>query len=88
MTAVGSVKMQPPWESPALAAVAAVMAADGALRRSPSAREHGLEQLLVPPRPRLRDLPALLRSGLILRRKRGAAGRQGNFINSQNRNFL
>ncbi|CAI9181267.1 unnamed protein product [Rangifer tarandus platyrhynchus] len=57
--------MQPPWESPALARVAAVMVADGALRRSPSPRE-----------PRLRDLPALLRSGLILRRKRGAAGGQ------------
>ncbi|XP_005205346.3 rap guanine nucleotide exchange factor 5 isoform X1 [Bos indicus x Bos taurus] len=72
--AVGSVKMQPPCESPALAAVAAVAAADGALRRSPSAREPEREQLPVPPRPRLRDLPALLRSGLTLRRKRSAAG--------------
>ncbi|KAG5210207.1 hypothetical protein JEQ12_015401, partial [Ovis aries] len=72
--AVGSVKMQPPCESPALAAVAAVAAADGALRRSPSAREPEREQLPVAPRPRLRDLPALLRSGLTLRRKRSAAG--------------
>uniref|UniRef100_A0A8C6G491 Rap guanine nucleotide exchange factor 5 n=1 Tax=Moschus moschiferus TaxID=68415 RepID=A0A8C6G491_MOSMO len=72
--AVGSVKMQPPCESPALAAVAAVAAADGALRRSPSAREPEREQPPVPPRPRLRDLPALLRSGLTLRRKRSAAG--------------
>uniref|UniRef100_A0A8C3VMT6 Rap guanine nucleotide exchange factor 5 n=1 Tax=Catagonus wagneri TaxID=51154 RepID=A0A8C3VMT6_9CETA len=72
--AVGSVKMQPPCESPALAAAAAVAAADGALRRSPSAREPEREQLPVPPRPRLRDLPALLRSGLTLRRKRSAAG--------------
>ncbi|KAI5250864.1 Rap Guanine Nucleotide Exchange Factor 4 [Manis pentadactyla] len=69
--AVGSVKMQPPCESPALAA--AVAAADGALRRSPSAREPEREQLSAP-RPRLRDLPALLRSGLTLRRKRSAAG--------------
>uniref|UniRef100_A0A8D0Y8P7 Rap guanine nucleotide exchange factor 5 n=1 Tax=Sus scrofa TaxID=9823 RepID=A0A8D0Y8P7_PIG len=72
--AVGSVKMQPPCESPALAAAAAVAAADGALRRSPSARDPEREQLPVPPRPRLRDLPALLRSGLTLRRKRSAAG--------------
>ncbi|XP_012907126.2 rap guanine nucleotide exchange factor 5 isoform X2 [Mustela nigripes] len=72
--AVGSVKMQPPCESPALAAAAAVAAADGALRRSPSAREQEREQPLAPPRPRLRDLPALLRSGLTLRRKRSAAG--------------
>ncbi|XP_072820966.1 rap guanine nucleotide exchange factor 5 isoform X2 [Vicugna pacos] len=73
--AVGSVKMQPPCESPALAAVAAAAAAaDGALRRSPSAREPEREQLPAPPRPRLRDLPALLRSGLTLRRKRSAAG--------------
>ncbi|XP_030788917.1 rap guanine nucleotide exchange factor 5 [Rhinopithecus roxellana] len=69
--AVGSIKMQPPCESPALAAAAAVVAADGALRRSPSAREPEREQSL---RPRLRDLPALLRSGLTLRRKRSAAG--------------
>ncbi|XP_057586794.1 rap guanine nucleotide exchange factor 5 isoform X2 [Hippopotamus amphibius kiboko] len=66
--AVGSVKMQPPCESPAVAA------ADGALRRSPSAREPEREPVPVPPRPRLRDLPALLRSGLTLRRKRSAAG--------------
>ncbi|XP_061054487.1 rap guanine nucleotide exchange factor 5 [Eubalaena glacialis] len=72
--AVGSVKMQPPCESPALAAAAAVAAADGAFRRSPSAREPEREPLQVPPRPRLRDLPALLRSGLTLRRKRSAAG--------------
>ncbi|XP_059027316.1 rap guanine nucleotide exchange factor 5 isoform X1 [Mustela lutreola] len=72
--AVGSVKMQQPCESPALAAAAAVAAADGALRRSPSAREQEREQPLAPPRPRLRDLPALLRSGLTLRRKRSAAG--------------
>ncbi|XP_064343582.1 rap guanine nucleotide exchange factor 5 isoform X2 [Camelus dromedarius] len=73
--AVGSVKMQTPCESPALAAVAAAAAAaDGALRRSPSAREPEREQLPAPPRPRLRDLPALLRSGLTLRRKRSAAG--------------
>ena len=43
--AVGSVKMQPPCESPALAAVAAVAAADGALRRSPSARDPEREHL-------------------------------------------
>ncbi|XP_065740055.1 rap guanine nucleotide exchange factor 5 [Phocoena phocoena] len=72
--AVGSVKMQPPCESPALAAAAAVAAADGAFRRSPSAREPEREPLQLPPRPRLRDLPALLRSGLTLRRKRSAAG--------------
>ncbi|XP_077915487.1 rap guanine nucleotide exchange factor 5 isoform X1 [Halichoerus grypus] len=72
--AVGSVKMQPPCESPALAAAAAVAAADGALRRSPGAREQEREQPPAPPRPRLRDLPALLRSGLTLRRKRSAAG--------------
>ncbi|XP_060488668.2 rap guanine nucleotide exchange factor 5 isoform X1 [Panthera onca] len=72
--AVGSVKMQPPCESPALAAAAAAVAADGALRRSPSAREQEREQPPAPPRPRLRDLPALLRSGLTLRRKRSAAG--------------
>lgn len=66
--AVGSVKMQPPCESPAVAA------ADGAFRRSPSAREPEREPLQLPPRPRLRDLPALLRSGLTLRRKRSAAG--------------
>ncbi|XP_049750448.1 rap guanine nucleotide exchange factor 5 isoform X1 [Elephas maximus indicus] len=70
--AVGSVKMQPPCESPALAA--AVAAADGALRRSPSAREREREQPPAPLRPRLKDLPALLRSGLTLRRKRSAAG--------------
>ncbi|XP_053783334.1 rap guanine nucleotide exchange factor 5 isoform X1 [Desmodus rotundus] len=57
--AVGSVKMQPPCESPAL-------------RRSPSAREH--EQPPASLRPRLKDLPALLRSGLTLRRKRSVAG--------------
>ncbi|XP_019583102.2 rap guanine nucleotide exchange factor 5 isoform X3 [Rhinolophus sinicus] len=72
--AVGSVKMQPPCESPALAAAAAVAAADSALRRSPSAREPELEQPPASLRPRLRDLPALLRSGLTLRRKRSAAG--------------
>ncbi|XP_059964400.1 rap guanine nucleotide exchange factor 5 [Mesoplodon densirostris] len=72
--AVGSVKMQPPCESPALAAAAAVAAADGAFRRSPSAREPEREPLQLPPRPRLRDLPALLRSGLTLRRKRSATG--------------
>ncbi|XP_037364866.1 rap guanine nucleotide exchange factor 5 isoform X1 [Talpa occidentalis] len=72
--AVDSVKMQPPCESPALASVAAVAAADGALRRSPSAREPDREQPPAPLRPRLRDLPALLRSGLTLRRKRSAAG--------------
>ncbi|KAM9650592.1 rap guanine nucleotide exchange factor 5 [Trichechus inunguis] len=70
--AVGSVKMQPPCESPALAA--AVAAGDGALRRSPSAREREREQPPAPLRPRLKDLPALLRSGLTLRRKRSAAG--------------
>ncbi|XP_029423444.1 rap guanine nucleotide exchange factor 5 isoform X3 [Nannospalax galili] len=71
--AVGSVKMQPPCESPALASAATGTPADGPLRRSPSAREPERE----PPsslRPRLRDLPALLRSGLTLRRKRSAAG--------------
>ncbi|KAF6086710.1 Rap guanine nucleotide exchange factor 5 [Phyllostomus discolor] len=57
--AVGSVKMQPPCESPAL-------------RRSPSARE--CEQPPASLRPRLKDLPALLRSGLTLRRKRSVAG--------------
>ncbi|XP_036992178.2 rap guanine nucleotide exchange factor 5 [Artibeus jamaicensis] len=57
--AVGSVKMQPPCESPAL-------------RRSPSARER--EQPPASLRPRLKDLPALLRSGLTLRRKRSVAG--------------
>ncbi|XP_024213533.2 rap guanine nucleotide exchange factor 5 isoform X2 [Pan troglodytes] len=72
--AVGSVKMQPPCESPALAAAAAVVAADGPLRRSPSAREPEREQPPASLRPRLRDLPALLRSGLTLRRKRSAAG--------------
>lgn len=66
--------MQPPCESPALAAAAAVVAADGALRRSPSAREPEREQPPASLRPRLRDLPALLRSGLTLRRKRSAAG--------------
>uniref|UniRef100_A0A8D2DF66 Rap guanine nucleotide exchange factor 5 n=1 Tax=Sciurus vulgaris TaxID=55149 RepID=A0A8D2DF66_SCIVU len=70
--AVGSVKMQPPCENPALAA--AVAAADSALRRSPSAREQEREQPPASLRPRLRDLPALLRSGLTLRRKRSAAG--------------
>ncbi|XP_048195667.1 rap guanine nucleotide exchange factor 5 isoform X2 [Perognathus longimembris pacificus] len=72
--AVGSVKMQPPCESPALAAVAAVAAADGALRRSPSARDPERETPAASLRPRLKDLPALLRSGLTLRRKRSAAG--------------
>ncbi|XP_058382990.1 rap guanine nucleotide exchange factor 5 isoform X2 [Diceros bicornis minor] len=72
--AVGSVKMQAPCESPALAAAAVAAAADGALRRSPSAREPEREQPPAPPRPRLRDLPALLRSGLTLRRKRSVAG--------------
>ncbi|XP_042637534.1 rap guanine nucleotide exchange factor 5 [Orycteropus afer afer] len=74
--AVGSVKMQPPCESPALAAAVAVTAADGTLRRSPSAREQEREreQQPAPLRPRLKDLPALLRSGLTLRRKRSAAG--------------
>ncbi|EAW93748.1 hCG2024652 [Homo sapiens] len=66
--------MQPPCESPALAAAAAVVAADGPLRRSPSAREPEREQPPASLRPRLRDLPALLRSGLTLRRKRSAAG--------------
>uniref|UniRef100_UPI004038E1C0 rap guanine nucleotide exchange factor 5-like isoform X1 n=1 Tax=Callospermophilus lateralis TaxID=76772 RepID=UPI004038E1C0 len=70
--AVGSVKMQPPCESPALAA--AVAAADRALRCSPSAREPEREQPPASLRPRLKDLPALLRSGLTLRRKRSAAG--------------
>ncbi|XP_069852207.1 rap guanine nucleotide exchange factor 5 isoform X1 [Dipodomys merriami] len=72
--AVGSVKMQPPCESPALAAAAAAVAADGALRRSPSAREPEREPPAASLRPRLKDLPALLRSGLTLRRKRSAAG--------------
>ena len=49
------------------------MAADGALRHSPSEREHGFQQLLVPPRPGLRDMPALLRGGLTLRWKRDVA---------------
>ncbi|VTJ83306.1 Hypothetical predicted protein, partial [Marmota monax] len=65
-------KMQPPCENPALAA--AVAAADSALRRSPSAREPEREQPPASLRPRLKDLPALLRSGLTLRRKRSAAG--------------
>uniref|UniRef100_A0A8C6HFM2 Rap guanine nucleotide exchange factor 5 n=1 Tax=Mus spicilegus TaxID=10103 RepID=A0A8C6HFM2_MUSSI len=69
--AVGSVKMQPPCESPALASAAP---ADGPLRRSPSAREPEREPPAASLRPRLRDLPALLRSGLTLRRKRSAAG--------------
>lgn len=69
--AVGSVKMQPPCESPALASAAP---ADGPLRRSPSARESEREPPAASLRPRLRDLPALLRSGLTLRRKRNAAG--------------
>ncbi|XP_036061697.1 rap guanine nucleotide exchange factor 5 isoform X2 [Onychomys torridus] len=69
--AVGSVKMQPPCESPALASAAL---ADGPLRRSPSAREPEREPPAASLRPRLRDLPALLRSGLTLRRKRSAAG--------------
>lgn len=69
--AVGSVKMQPPCESPALASAAP---ADGPLRRSPSAREPEREPTAASLRPRLRDLPALLRSGLTLRRKRSAAG--------------
>ncbi|KAM5271910.1 rap guanine nucleotide exchange factor 5 isoform 2-T2 [Ctenodactylus gundi] len=69
--AVGSVRMQPPCESPALATAAA---ADGPLSRSPSAREPEREQPPATLRPRLRDLPALLRSGLTLRRKRSAAG--------------
>ncbi|CAK6434476.1 unnamed protein product [Pipistrellus nathusii] len=77
--AVGSVKMQPPpCESPALARAVAAAAADSALRRSPSAREPEPEpepeQPAAPPRPRLRDLPALLRSGLTLRRKRSVGG--------------
>ncbi|XP_051033785.1 rap guanine nucleotide exchange factor 5 [Phodopus roborovskii] len=67
--AVGSVKMQPPCESPALASAAP---ADGPLRRSPSTGEP--EPPATSLRPRLRDLPALLRSGLTLRRKRSAAG--------------
>lgn len=71
--AVGSVKMQPPCESPALAAVAAVAAADGALRRSPSAA--GRERLPVAPRPRAAEGPAgAAAGGLTLRRKRSAAG--------------
>ncbi|XP_055293681.1 uncharacterized protein LOC129564103 [Moschus berezovskii] len=78
-TAVGSVKMQPPGESPAHAALAAMAAVDG---RSPSAREQGRQQLQVPPRPWLWDLPVLLRSGLTLRRKRGAAGRNSWFLGS------
>ncbi|XP_052040791.1 rap guanine nucleotide exchange factor 5 [Apodemus sylvaticus] len=69
--AVGSVKMQPPCESPALASAAPV---DGPLRRSPSAWEPEREPSAASLRPRLRDLPALLRSGLTLRRKRSAAG--------------
>ncbi|NP_001382072.1 rap guanine nucleotide exchange factor 5 isoform 2 [Rattus norvegicus] len=69
--AVGSVKMQPPCESPALASAAP---AEGPLRRSPSAREPEREPTAASLRPRLRDLPALLRSGLTLRRKRSAAG--------------
>ena len=68
--------MQPLCESPALAtvaAVAAMAAADSALCHSPSAREPGHEQLQVPPWPWLQNLPASLRSGLTLWRKRGAA---------------
>lgn len=68
---MGSVKMQPPCESPALASAAP---ADGPLRRSPSAREPEREPPAASLRPRLKDLPALLRSGLTLRRKRSAAG--------------
>ncbi|XP_021498288.2 rap guanine nucleotide exchange factor 5 isoform X1 [Meriones unguiculatus] len=64
--AVGSVKMQPPCESPGLASAAP---ADG-----PGAREPEREPPAASLRPRLRDLPALLRSGLTLRRKRSAAG--------------
>ncbi|XP_003469873.3 rap guanine nucleotide exchange factor 5 isoform X2 [Cavia porcellus] len=66
--AVGSVRMQPPCESPALAAAAAAEVG------SPGAREPEREQPPASLRPRLRDLPALLRSGLTLRRKRSAAG--------------
>ncbi|KAM6152073.1 rap guanine nucleotide exchange factor 5 isoform 2-T2 [Erethizon dorsatum] len=67
--AVGSVRMQPPCESPAPAAAAAAAAVGG-----PGAREPEREQPPASLRPRLRDLPALLRSGLTLRRKRSAAG--------------
>nr|XP_003469873.2 rap guanine nucleotide exchange factor 5 [Cavia porcellus] len=66
--AVGSVRMQPPCESPALVAAAAAEVG------SPGAREPEREQPPASLRPRLRDLPALLRSGLTLRRKRSAAG--------------
>ena len=75
-TAWGSIKMQPLCEIPALAtvaAVAAMAAADSALCHSPSTRERGHEQLQVPPWPWLQNLPASLRSGLTLWRKRGAA---------------
>ncbi|KAM9669091.1 uncharacterized protein ACBT57_008349 [Dama dama] len=72
-TAVGSVKMPPPCESRALAAV------EGALRHSPSARESGLEQLPVPSRPRLRDLLALLRSGLTREEVRRRCGPECRF---------
>ncbi|XP_012925744.2 rap guanine nucleotide exchange factor 5 isoform X1 [Heterocephalus glaber] len=65
--AVGSVRMQPPCESLALADAAAEVG-------SPSARDPEREQPPASLRPRLRDLPALLRSGLTLRRKRSAAG--------------
>ena len=70
----GSVKMQPSCESLSLAALAAMAAADRSLCHSPSVHEPGREQLPVPRRPRLRNLLALLRSGLTLWRKRGASG--------------
>uniref|UniRef100_A0A8D0GK83 DEP domain-containing protein n=1 Tax=Sphenodon punctatus TaxID=8508 RepID=A0A8D0GK83_SPHPU len=57
--AVGSGKMQPPSDS-----------AVPALSRSPSTREQEQVQL----RHKLRELPALLRSGLTLRRKSSSAG--------------
>ncbi|XP_074125594.1 rap guanine nucleotide exchange factor 5 [Sminthopsis crassicaudata] len=73
--AVGAVKMQPP---PAESPEPAEPGASGGRRQLRPGGGPGAPEPPQPPEPqlrhRLRDLPALLRSGLTLRRKRSAGG--------------
>ncbi|XP_051857375.1 rap guanine nucleotide exchange factor 5 [Antechinus flavipes] len=79
--AVGAVKMQPPpaeSPEPAEPGASGAAGAPGGRRQLRRGGSPGTPEQPQPPEPqlrhRLRDLPALLRSGLTLRRKRSAGG--------------
>ncbi|KAM8979402.1 rap guanine nucleotide exchange factor 5-like isoform 1-T1 [Sarcophilus harrisii] len=85
--AVGAVKMQPPpaeSPEPAEPGASGAAGAPGGRRRPRRAGSPGAPEPPQPPEPqlrhRLRDLPALLRSGLTLRRKRSAGGGGGRAL--------